>query len=823
MNVAYVKIKGEFFDKEETFDFFIKREKTKFDYPPTLNSTTQPLPQEKILSYRSSIIFGENGTGKSTISKAFENYDNKNSPELIVELYDKENNVISLNKDIFVFNESYIDKNIKIEEDGLRCICMFGKQGNINERIQRFTISKDIVCARKPKEENKLSYIGDQIKSLKEKYENKLRGDDSWAGEEREIINMLRKARGKDLLKNNVSVNEQALGRILAHRNISVEIRVLSEEYYRKKQAFSILCEKVKQELPLLNFKSKGSFPCEKIKKILLRTIKRKVELTNRENQIIDLIVGDSQHYKDQKIKLINTKGTLICPYCFRDIDSECKNSIVNFISDALAGKEYDNFLREIELLKSELEKYKYSLDLTVYDDVLKKEKNAVEHISELYSKEIDNIINKLDKKKDSPYESIEIGNGSDLFGNLDKLYNELSTAVSDINNSIKEFNKAISDIDVKKEELLNINNKIAWLTIKKEYEEWENFSKDLKKQEKRVENFKKAEKFFELKIPELKSELKGYSIAKDAINRYLRYIFCDNNRLQLKEAGNFYNIISRGVKLKNPKQLSLGERNILALCFFITELNENLEEGKEFTRDILIVIDDPISSIDESNKIGLYSLTRLFSAEINKKSNSQILFLTHSLQVAYNLHRILENQKDSEGNKVPFLIRELKDKKLIDFRFKKRHEYTTDLESIFNFIIGEIDSQNIGNTLRRVLEAFSTFNYKLGIEDISLNDEILSKISDADLCVYFKNRMFKLVMNTLSHTEEISRTSINFFESISLEEQRSIAKDLVVFLYLLDNNHVMMHLSGLNINSKKLKETLDSWVGDITLLSKAR
>ena len=158
-----------------------------------------------------------------------------------------------------------------------------------------------------------------------------------------------------------------------------------------------------------------------------------------------------------------------------------------------------------------------------------------------------------------------------------------------------------------------------------------------------------------------MESKLKGYSVAKDLINKYLRYVFCDNERLQLEESGNYYTIKSKGITLERPKQLSLGERNILALCFFITQLNENLEVGKEFTRDSLIVIDDPISSIDNLNKVGIYSLFRLFVSEISNKSNSRILLLTHSLNAAFHFHRIFENNVKSNGEKVNFIIQELR------------------------------------------------------------------------------------------------------------------------------------------------------------------
>ena len=50
---------------------------------------------------------------------------------------------------------------------------------------------------------------------------------------------------------------------------------------------------------------------------------------------------------------------------------------------------------------------------------------------------------------------------------------------------------------------------------------------------------------------------------------------------------------------------MSLGERNIIALCYFFTQILSNQDIGKLYQDEELVVIDDPISSFDFENKVG--------------------------------------------------------------------------------------------------------------------------------------------------------------------------------------------------------------------------
>lgn len=88
---------------------------------------------------RISVIFGKNGSGKSTISEGIDsiNRDDANS-DLSVAFINSEENQEQLDGEfgIYVFNEKYIDENVKIDDDGLGTIVLLGDQVGLQASIE---------------------------------------------------------------------------------------------------------------------------------------------------------------------------------------------------------------------------------------------------------------------------------------------------------------------------------------------------------------------------------------------------------------------------------------------------------------------------------------------------------------------------------------------------------------------------------------------------------------------------------------------------------------------------------------------------------------
>ena len=91
---------------------------------------------------RIAIVYGKNGSGKSTISDGFSQIaSGEDTEELSASLIDRADNEIGLvpESKIFVFNEKYIDENVKIDADGLGTIILLGGQVDLQADIDRYT------------------------------------------------------------------------------------------------------------------------------------------------------------------------------------------------------------------------------------------------------------------------------------------------------------------------------------------------------------------------------------------------------------------------------------------------------------------------------------------------------------------------------------------------------------------------------------------------------------------------------------------------------------------------------------------------------------
>jgi len=107
-------------------------------------SADSPVPFQffKEKSARMAIVYGKNGSGKSTISRAFYKCkDETCNPELAVQLIDVNRAQMIMTPEtlsqIQVFNEDFISKNLRTEEKGLNTIIMLGEQVELDDKIKQ--------------------------------------------------------------------------------------------------------------------------------------------------------------------------------------------------------------------------------------------------------------------------------------------------------------------------------------------------------------------------------------------------------------------------------------------------------------------------------------------------------------------------------------------------------------------------------------------------------------------------------------------------------------------------------------------------------------
>lgn len=777
--------------------------------------------QETILPFfdkeseRISIIYGRNGSGKSTVSKAIfkaagEDVDGIESAVFLSSDNSSVNFENTNEKSVYVFNEQYIVDNVKLKKEGLDTIVMLGKQVDLDEQILKAEVEKiDLLTSQK-----KLNMEYEKYKSSSsllspqyyfDKMKNMLMGDTNWAGRVNDI-------KGG---KRNSPVSEPVIKSLAENKpNDSLETlesvyKVKFRQLEQAKTGEGKITTLVKAEnLKLVDEISIINLLAQKIEK---------PELTEREQYLISLLNTEKDNQLEEMKEFFSNSRATRCPFCLQEISTEYREDFFRSISKVLSRIVEEH---KINLAKCKINEIYFD---TVPFEVVDKEllKQCGEQVA-LVNAKIAGVNNLLQKKIDNPYEAITL-----LKLEINDEITKLCSLLDDLQRKIAVYNRPFENVALLQGELLEINNHIAYYQIKDDYDAYIRQTKEKEEKDKQIKQVESELKAANELINKLKAQKESVDIAVDIINENLKYVFFSSNKLEIKVDNGTYKLLSSGNRVR-PQDISLGERNVLALCYFFTEILNQKERDKAYSNELLVVIDDPISSFDNENKIGIMSfLKSKIGSILCANLNTKIIILSHDIQSVFDLEKMCAevNKKVTRdiSSSCKYRLLELIQKDFRDFRYKKHNEYTELIQEIYNFALSGSEDRElmIGNVMRRALEGFSTFCFKLGIDEVSCNPEVLEILGD-DFKDYFENLMYRLVLNSESHMEEGVRCipDSDFCKMYTKEEKQKTARHILVFLYLLNQLHVKVHLEGISNainNIEQWKETIKNGEGKLT------
>jgi len=282
--------------------------------------------------------------------------------------------------------------------------------------------------------------------------------------------------------------------------------------------------------------------------------------------------------------------------------------------------------------------------------------------------------------------------------------------------------------------------------------------------------------------------------------------------------------------ELVKPSRLSVGEQNVLSLCYFFA----TLAQGKIFTTCVqsenlefslienqIVVLDDPVSSFDDGNKYGITSLLGyLCQSILNKSSKTKLIIMTHDSSFALNMSKMI-NAIDSNKLSCWELQKDSSDS-LIKLNFGDIDRYAGILRSMYDFALQEEESLAAPppNDVRRIWEAFLSF--ELGETSIA-NMDSLKKLSE-----YFsKNqkierfmRVFipQLFINNDSHAKsQVMSGNLYLTPTLDGKPYEDFVKNIVCFIHLVSPRHIawrMKKTQGENVHDSVAK--LDNLVREV-------
>ncbi|QUG76472.1 AAA family ATPase [Erwinia sp. E602] len=271
----------------------------------------------------------------------------------------------------------------------------------------------------------------------------------------------------------------------------------------------------------------------------------------------------------------------------------------------------------------------------------------------------------------------------------------------------------------------------------------------------------------------------------------------------------------------KSAYNLSEGECSLIAFCYFIAKLEEPDSSGKE----LIIYIDDPISSLDGNHIFFMFSLIESLIAKPFKNMDgsngyryNQLFISTHNLDFLKYLKRLSIPKKkmpagdDGKTRSVDdnehFMVERNGPKSNIMLMPSYLKDYVTEFNYLFHQIYkcrNQDTAQGahepfygFGNNLRKFLEAFLFFKFPYHDDKNDAFERIKKFFGDEDAtAIALVNRL----NNEFSHLESIPDRG---FKPVEIPEIAKVANFVLDKIYAADPHQYNALLKSIGEPARK-------------------
>lgn len=640
------------------------------------------------------LIYGLNGTGKSTISNFLYNQTDPLYRECSVE-------GLSENDELLVYNQKFVNDNFYETEDihGIFTLSKKNKVAkqlidNAQKEIDKLTVKRDLLCADKAKVDTSYQKEIDnfKIESWKIKTE--------YSGGDRVLEFCLLGLKGnKDTLFNHlISIKK-------SEETITYSIDDL------KKEALELQGETTKEALidPI-------HIAFSDIEKSPLFT---KVIVGKKDSIVAELIDKlQNSSWVEEGIGYVHfTEENAKCPFCQqKTISQELFKQINDFFDES-----YKSDKNELEELLSqyntELQRVKVEIDKVKSSRFMQSFINELDLcIEKLYAIVSDNS-NLMDGKIKNSGISIELKSTNEYEEIINAIISKANAKISEFNDKIEHVQESMESI---KDKFWKLKRKEydsvvllynAALDRKKSYESEYNtklrdITKDEKIQKDIISDNKKKTVNIDEAVDNIKKALVDIGITDFTLEKYSE----DNTLYHLKREESSGNVF---------KTLSEGEKMVISFLYFV-EMCKGETKVESSKTNKIVVIDDPISSLSH---IYVFNIGRVIHNEFLRTSKyEQIFVLTHSLYFFYELTNINHEQRE----KTQGLFRIIKNDNGSSIVAMKYEEIQNDYQAYWHVIKDENQSPAlIANCMRNIMEYFFNFVEKRDFNNVFAKPEL--------------------------------------------------------------------------------------------------
>lgn len=410
------------------------------------------------------------------------------------------------------------------------------------------------------------------------------------------------------------------------------------------------------------------------------------------------------------------SKEEIACPVCDSDITQRIDNLLKDY--DGYFEKTYEDFIEEIT------SKTKATSDLSDEIQAIKDNSSELEKIYLKYADLFKDISFKNYKfsnvETDLKRLKKDLKNKSENIQKQPSVPENLAQEMASLNSFIKDIEKTKDEmLQILKSKELNTNQvedkirdaykKIILLEFN------ESVSGDRIKEYK--DNITQINQIENDEIPRLKrdlsNELKEIKAESRNISKYLEKMGIDHFDIDINEDKEEENIIVKYKKTGQEKKrlkntLSDGERTALAFAYFLSKFECEINtEAKQ--KEAVVIIDDPISSLDENR---LYSTASLIDKNFGE--SKQVIVFSHNFLFLKYYNSLAKKPKTFflNNDKLTILPEEMKNfetpyfymlRCLLDFLDENNKDITYNESKKY-----------LPNFIRRILETFLSFKFSL-------------------------------------------------------------------------------------------------------------
>jgi wobble nucleotide-excising tRNase len=291
-----------------------------------------------------------------------------------------------------------------------------------------------------------------------------------------------------------------------------------------------------------------------------------------------------------------------------------------------------------------------------------------------------------------------------------------------------------------------------------------------------------------------LRQSVRTHGPAAGRINGLL-HAYLGHKELDIATLATGYQIRRNGTPVTSS--LSEGEKTAIALCYFLS----TLEAEDRRRKDLIVVVDDPISSLDTR---ALHHAFGLIKSSLSDAG--QLIIMTHNIHFMNAVKKwlmraarpktgpatatllFLDASQDAQSGLRAATIQELP---------KLLREYESEYHYLFHLVLKLVDGQDVGhlylmpNALRKVLDIFLGFRLPGGS---GLGDKMTQITAEYKLDPTKMVALDRLVQLE-SHADSLD--DIVTFSSMTIEETTQAAKTLVEMMKVVDPLH-LDKMSGL-------------------------